>query len=248
MNKFERLVMVPGHAAFKAEVDDVPDTFRTSEPWVLLPYQKEGKGEQVLYLEHLQSGLIAAAEDPASILVLSGGHTRLEAGKWSEGASYYGAALKIADQLGLTETGVIGRTVVDEKARDSYENVARSYELFTSLTQHEPQEMEVHGFSFKGPRYENHGAVVGVPHLVYVSVNNPQAEALAAAERGESKTRAAFREFPHSEGGILQVKKDERTFPGRKSPLGYSQSHTVATFRDRHGISPSPHSLQLVRS
>jgi hypothetical protein len=86
----------------------------------LLGYQK-GKGLPQAIAGHIQAGIILANRDPDSLLVFSGGETRSVTGPLTEGGSYF----HVADAMNLwpPESTVRSRTVTEEFATDSFENL-----------------------------------------------------------------------------------------------------------------------------
>jgi hypothetical protein len=89
------LVLVPGHAVWSGRGDPLE-----SGTWFLKPFQNN---EPALLIEHLRSGVAKAAEDPASVLVLTGGPTERQAGPRSEALAYW----EIAERNGFWgHTGV----------------------------------------------------------------------------------------------------------------------------------------------
>ena len=80
------LILVAGHAPFKKETEAVPDHPEKDDGWFLQPFQR---GEPPFYIEHIRRGVILLANNPAALLIFSGGHTRVDAGlRWSEGGTY----------------------------------------------------------------------------------------------------------------------------------------------------------------
>lgn len=77
-------------------------------------------GEAQSFVDHIEMGVKAAAEDPSALLLFSGGQTRREAGPRSEGLSYW----VVAEAAGwFNISGVRNRTFTEEHARDSFENL-----------------------------------------------------------------------------------------------------------------------------
>ncbi len=75
-------------------------------------WQVEGQTES--FLQHMRLGVGAAAKDPASLLMFSGGQTRAPAGPRSEAASYWG----VTDAAGwFGEPAVRKRTVLEVRAQ-----------------------------------------------------------------------------------------------------------------------------------
>lgn len=88
--------------------------------WFLLPYQKHS-GLPNAIVAHIKAGIMAAQRDRESLLVFSGGETRPAAGPDTEGSSYF----RVADAMLLWSEGsnVRSRTLAEEFARDSFENL-----------------------------------------------------------------------------------------------------------------------------
>ena len=86
----------------------------------LLSYQK-GKGLPQAIAGHIRAGIILANKDPEALLVFSGGETRAVTGPLTEGGSYF----HVADAMNLwpPESTVRSRTVTEEFATDSFENL-----------------------------------------------------------------------------------------------------------------------------
>jgi len=238
----KHLIIVPGHAAFETDVmpDELPDRpFDVgSEPWVLASYQY---GEPTFFGEHMRAGLDVAADDPNSLLVVSGGFTRPDSvnGRydWSEADSYIRSAersgwirtLARASQERFTPRGsrvVIPTRAVEttdgkklflasnEYARDSIENVLGDIATFKALTGSLPRFITVTGWKFKDERFREHAEAIGVPigRFDYVGVNDPSDDNLALAQAGERRTIAAFRADPL--GRELEGMVDDVRYPG----------------------------------
>ena len=89
-------------------------------------YPNEGP----LYAEHADAGVIHANKIKDSLLIFSGGKTSISAGPLSEAQSYW----FLEDQKNWLGTkGVKERTITEEYARDSYENLENSIFRFKSI-------------------------------------------------------------------------------------------------------------------
>mmetsp|Transcript_18462 Transcript_18462/g.55712 ORF Transcript_18462/g.55712 Transcript_18462/m.55712 type:complete len:253 (-) Transcript_18462:868-1626(-) len=142
----QNLVLVACHAVF------IGSDYSNAEDlasWQLLPYQQV-PGQTNSFLQHMQMGIGAAANDPNALLVFSGGQTRLEAGARSEGQSYW----SVSDAHGwFGHPGVQARAVTEEHARDSFENLMFSICRFREVTGHYPRTIVVASFEFKHSRF-----------------------------------------------------------------------------------------------
>src|SRR6266567_2630652 len=210
MHTFEtqptHLLEVVGHAPYCADVTELPDDPFEDQYWILQSFQK---GEPPLYSEHIQQGIDLLAQDPNGLLIFSGGLTRPNT-HWTEAATY----LTIAEQK-LRKQGMehlLGRLATEEFAHDSFENVAFGYERFKQITGHYPLQTTTIGWKFKEERFGMHAKELGIPNFEYVGANDPEGDALAAAEKGEQRTRDDYQEFPRGDRGRLLKLRQERTF------------------------------------
>ena len=97
----------------------------------LLSYQK-GRGLPQTILKHIREGIHQASLDPQSLLIFSGGETRASTGPVNEGTSYFQVAdamnlweenLSKSTSDGKTSNSVRSRTLTEEFATDSYQNL-----------------------------------------------------------------------------------------------------------------------------
>lgn len=142
-SNLDHMVMVAGHAqlkAFEPSGDSTKDRAMISNVsvWAVKSYQNQD--DIHLYLEHIRFGIKLAREDPNALLVFSGGATDKES-RWSEGYSYWKAAMVMGDfeaaediQDGAGKVPLPYRTIVDASARDSYENLLFSLCRFREFT------------------------------------------------------------------------------------------------------------------
>jgi hypothetical protein len=75
------LIIVPGHSVLTN-----PSDLTSESSWVLMDYQK---GQLPTLFNHMRSAVTLAATDPSSLLVFSGGQSRVQGGPMSEGLSYW---------------------------------------------------------------------------------------------------------------------------------------------------------------
>ncbi len=205
------LVLVPCHAAFKSTVTEAPADLESDDAWVLQPFQK---GEPPFYLEHIRRGIVIAANDPAALLLFSGGRTRLDAGDWSEAKTYHKIALArkfwITDQLKATRASVAERTDIESYARDSFENLLFGICRFHQVTGIYPRNVTVATWAFKAARFDFHRAAIRFPmyRFRFVGVNDPLD--LGAALTGERKALRSFGGDPFGTGKDLSEKRAKR--------------------------------------
>lgn len=130
------LIIVPCHGIFIGS-----DPFDVNQ-WLLESWQKY---DLIHYIEHVKKGLELQRTE-AAVLVFSGGRTKPQCDR-SEAAGY----LAIASIL--SEPDPIHDVLLEEHARDSFENVffsiCRFYQSYMSF----PANIQVVGFPFKQKRF-----------------------------------------------------------------------------------------------
>lgn len=215
------LVIVAGHAAFKKEVEKVPEHPEQDESWVLQTFQI---GEPPFYIEHIRRGVILAVNNPVALLVFSGGRTREQAGHWSEAKTYHKIAEHygwwIAENIELREN-VSERATAEEYARDSFENLLFSICRFQQYTGHYPRNVTIVSWAFKRARLELHRAAIRFPvgRFHFDGFNDPVD--LTEAWVGETKALHSIIESRYGAGGNLGKKRQKRN--------PYDQQHPYAT-------------------
>jgi DUF218 domain len=155
MNAPTNLIIVPGHAAFKETVTSLPKDIEDDSNWALQSFQV---GEVPYYIEHIDAGLTLLKQLKDSALIFSGGRTRDDVGEWSEAASY----LAIAETLISWERTFLERVLLEEYARDSFENLLFSLHAFRNQLGSLPEHIYVTGWKFKRARYEQHFEALGI--------------------------------------------------------------------------------------
>lgn len=198
----KKLVIVPGHASFKEAVKlPLPANFDHDDYWALQPFQK---GEPPFYIEHIKQAL--AISDPQSLIVFSGGRTRVESGAfWSEAQTYHEIASRISHEHPVN-------IALETYARDSFQNLDFSVRKFKQHTGCDPEMVYVVGWTFKKDRFDFHAKTLGIQASIftYIGVNNPIPEDLASALADEQKTLHQFYDDPFGEEGVLLDKRRQR--------------------------------------
>lgn len=224
-----QLIVVAGHAAFKAKIDQVPSDYTRDDAWVLQSFQK---GEPVSYVAHLRRGVELARENPMSLVIFSGGRSRLEAGLWSEARTYRAIAEAegwwIPEAMGAERTDISSRSTLEEFARDSFENLLFGVCRFREVCGRYPNDVVVVSWAFKRERFDLHRATIRFPvdRFQFVGVGTPQDQ--GAARRGERAALAAFAECPYGNFGELATKRAARNPFGRQHP--YRRSPRLEDF------------------
>jgi len=194
LKDLDHLVLVAGHAVLDPHAESLESADRQERVWYLMDYQRNQDMPQVL-VSHIQRGVTEAVADPKSLLVFSGGQTRPEAGPHDEGSSYY----RVAEHYGWWGHGsstedaklsVAQRTVTEDFATDSFQNLLFSICRFHEVVGTYPTRITVVGFSFKMHRFASlHRAAIRFPidRFRYVGIDPPKHFDLAKARLGEKR-------------------------------------------------------------
>mmetsp|Transcript_96653 Transcript_96653/g.259862 ORF Transcript_96653/g.259862 Transcript_96653/m.259862 type:complete len:291 (-) Transcript_96653:232-1104(-) len=247
LQHLDRLILVAGHAVVLAEALDGVGIHDTA--WYLEHYQRDQDLPGAL-VGHIKSGVEAAAADPRSLLIFSGGQTRPAAGPRDEGSSYYrvaehyvwwGHSTTINPVSSLRHRGaataagkdaplnVPQRTVTEDFAADSFQNFLFSLCRFREVVGHYPARVTVVSFTFKRRRFEDlHRDALGFPqsHFAFIGLQPPAWSRfdLAEAERGEREN--AVRSFEQDPYGCytpaLAAKRSARNPFRRTTPYPLS--------------------------
>ena len=218
------LILVAGHSVTIS--GHLEDAGEDESDWFLLDYQK-GQGLPQAINAHIRAGIDEANKDPDSLLIFSGGETRAIAGPLTEGSSYF----HLADAMNLWPPGstVRARTVTEEFATDSFENLMFSICRFKEVTGNYPSKITTVSFSFKQRRFETlHAPALGWPkdRFSYIGVDPPASTGfnLERATEGELKNAAApFESDPYGcHSPVLKQKRKDRNPFSRTAPYPLS--------------------------
>lgn len=161
----DHVIVVAGHAVMNLELLSSAD--QSDSAWYLLPYQRDQSFPEII-TSHVKTGIDIARFDRKSLLVFSGGQTRHDVGPTSEGASYYYLA-----RHNNWIDGLENRVVLEEYARDSFENLLFSICRFQEVSGVYPKRVTVVGFDFKKARFSQlHRHAIGFPveNFTYVGL------------------------------------------------------------------------------
>jgi hypothetical protein len=210
----EHLIIVAGHATFKAEVEACPSDPTLDKYWALQSFQV---GEPSYYIEHISASVEQLKKDPLALLMFTGGVTREGAGDWSEAATYQAVA-EHYKYWGLTPERLADDIALEEYSRDSLQNVEYCLRRFHQLRGRYPTHVTVVGWGFKADRFDLHRQTLGIPRekFTYIGVNQPAD--LDDAMRGEARTLEQFRLDPMGVKPPLADKREERNPRNQKSP------------------------------
>jgi hypothetical protein len=201
------LVLIPGHAVWSGRGDPLD-----SGTWFLKPFQNN---EPALLIEHLRSGIAKAAEDTASVLVLTGGPTERQAGPRSEALGYW----EIAERNGFWgHTGVRERCVLEEYSLDSFLNLMYGLCRCREWAGGWPARITVAGWGFKSRRFAelHRRALRWERPFESLAVNEPPGYEEAAAR--EAETREQWRLDPYGALAPLAGKRASRDHFRRTPP------------------------------
>ena len=207
MKGFRRLILVPGHAVWSGAGDP-----REDASWHLKPFQNR---EPRLFCEHVEAGVVRASADQRALLVISGGASEATAGEQTEAAGY----LAIAEWFGWWgHAEVRDRTVLEEYAMDSFENVLFALCRFREHAGQWPESITVCGWGFKARRIAglHRAALRWGREFDYVAVNEP--EDMAAVLAREAATRREWASDPYGQGAQLKSKREQRNHLRRAAP------------------------------
>lgn len=210
----KQIIIIACHAIYRGGPLDSDDS------WILLPYQ-QGNGHVSRFLDHIECGLSKLKENPESLLVFSGGVTR-DGATQSEAATY----LMAAEQTASFDESFRDRIVLEEYARDSYENLLFGTAAAFAETKEFPESITVIGFSFKRDRFFFHAKCIGLdpdgttkgrlPRFDYIGVNDPQD--MEGPAKGEALAMQQFLDDPHGTGAELSSKRKDRN-PRNRVPI-----------------------------
>jgi hypothetical protein len=182
-------IIVAGHAVMRLSKMTIAD--RSDEGWYLLDYQKN-QGFPSIIISHILKGIELLNGDLGSILLFSGGQTRLDVGPTSEGASYY----YLAQQMKWITSKNSNRVFLEEFARDSFENLLFSICRFKEVTGVYPTKVTVIGFDFKAERFQDyHRRAIGFPTTNFSYIGIKPDVKLFDHQRAKNGEKAALLSF-----------------------------------------------------
>jgi hypothetical protein len=225
----DTLILVPCHALFKSETNVKSPEFdpMLNKSWSLNEFQDQD--EVRLMIEHIRVGVLSCARIQNSILVFSGGCTRVEGEGWTEGASYYAVAdfydwWMAETKLPLHE--IKARAFVDVFAFDSMDNLWMSIRLFQLAHPRKevPKKVIVINYTFKKKMYELHAKILGIPEFEFIGLDDPAnvANDTQATER-INQTIENYKRDPFVEDvtSFVCKKKIKRNVFGINYPYGH---------------------------
>lgn len=194
------LVIVPCHGIWKGPKNGTKSGENQLE-WYLAPFQLEGN-DHLCFKQHLLDavGLV----DNHTAIVISGGKTKKELDK-SEAQSYYDLLQEISQKS-------LESILLEEYARDSFENVIFLLARFHQQYHQFPKYITIIGFEFKRKRFlTNH-----LHQALGWDLNT--VKYIGNAPTPETNDRQYFQELEQSEYDFA-VKYFEQDWYGCKDPL-----------------------------
>lgn len=208
------LIIVPGHAVY---VGKLPIDAYDGTKWIGTYTGYKYNDEVINYVGHIQRGIYIADQDVRSVLVFSGGKTRVGT-NLSEAESYRNLAMQ---HSWFGSKRVSDRTRIEEFATDSFENLLFSIQLFQLLHPLEifPLKVTLVGLRFKKRRFEMHADAIisnrfkNIPPFIfsYDDCNDiPEYVLRSGSGKGEELTIQQFRICPFGDQGDLLKKRNSR--------------------------------------
>jgi hypothetical protein len=235
----DTLIIVCCHAIFHPDADaaDFPTHSPQDEQnWYLAPFQKSnsetGKpGEHETFLAHIQAGLDGMTTGPnamwkedvawnqdKTLLIFSGGATKLSLTSTSEARSYYHAAL--AQELGQGHIGggrahelySRGRILLEEYATDSFQNLLLSILLFRRTVGAYPRNVRIITHAFKAKRFlELHAPAIRWPQdRIQVQGIDPVMSSAEIKNTLHGEETVGYAPWKNDPFGTLEFLKEKR--------------------------------------
>ncbi|KAI9278291.1 hypothetical protein BDA99DRAFT_491753 [Phascolomyces articulosus] len=242
-------IIVAGHAIYKGDPSSTlvspgqeGSSIYKDDDWILEPFQRGG--QVTTFIKHIEKGIELAKSDPNAVLIFSGGQTRAEAGPRSEGQSYWMIAEALEKNNIETESqnenenenetennvtnninnnSILSRMLVEDHARDSYENVLFSLCRFYEMTGEYPSRVTIVGFEFKRKRFQDlhmHALRFPIDRFEYIGID-PPFDLEAASDRIAGENANSFGPFSEDLYGChapLSQKRLDRNPFRRKHP------------------------------
>ncbi|KAL4080180.1 hypothetical protein V8B97DRAFT_707335 [Scleroderma yunnanense] len=196
LTSLDHLIIVPGHAIWTGIR---PEHAWDEEFWTLEEYQKGG-GRISAFMDHIKQGASLALEDEKSLLVFSGGQTRLLS-TTTEAESY----LRLALSLNLfgnhysdpSAPSPFSRATTETYALDSFQNLLFSLARFREITSRYPSRITVISYEMKRRRFEElHRVAVRFPaqFFQYVGIE-PVASEIESTKARDGEFRNGYKPY-----------------------------------------------------
>lgn len=189
LENLSHLVIVPGHAIWTGTQ---PDQVLDADRWTLEEYQRGGGSYRIsAFVEHIRRGVEITLKDDSSLLIFSGGQTRLQS-TTTEAESYMRLAMSLGlfhpDSKQTSHAPHFPRATTETYALDSYQNFLFSLARFHEITGRYPLQVTIVGYEMKRRRFDElHRTALRFPahHFEYIGIEPPANE--ESARIGEVK-------------------------------------------------------------
>lgn len=241
--KLTHLVLVPCHSVWIGDstITDPKHIGEHDSEWAIGPKSPFLRGRTKTLKEHIKAAANIARPDPSALLIFSGGQTSVSSGPLSESQSYWQLAKHLEELVIDTEGNSLEeRAVVEEYARDSFENLLFSLSRFREYTGGYPTRITVVGYAFKEARFrELHRAALQYPadKFEYVGIDPPDLNQAQAARGEQENAYLPFKADPFGcKDKVLQEKRILRN-PYRRTPfyvVSAPEMFDLLTYCDHH--------------
>ncbi|KAK7509617.1 uncharacterized protein IWZ02DRAFT_154090 [Phyllosticta citriasiana] len=225
------LVIVACHAIFLGNPGSSECDVYSPQQWHLQSFQKPTgclPGEHETFLLHIQAGLNAlvyGSVSRSSVLVFSGAATAQDVTGLSEAQSYFDAAVALTQQFGrghpFTEC-LKSRTLVEDAATDSYQNLLFSILKFRRHFGRYPRSVRVITHAFKTERFlDLHANAIRWPSdRIHVQGIDPVSRAADHAQNADGESKRGLSAWTQDLYGMHAPLMDKRIARGwQKSAL-----------------------------
>ncbi|OWB58510.1 hypothetical protein B5S28_g4553 [[Candida] boidinii] len=212
----DTLIILPCHSIYKKVPkketvsskklsQDEPGPGFDENDWELAPFQYEAH-DHLFFIQHIYASYEYLSQHRTnSVLVFSGGYTKDTQKELSESLSY----LNVAKMRGLIpleyeNTFENGKILLEDRARDSYQNVVFSLIKFRELVNKYPKKIVIVGLEFKRFRFiEQHLKVLQFPvaDIEYIGIGPEYPENIEnlPIEEYQEKKDFYFKDLEESE-------------------------------------------------
>ncbi|OJJ44417.1 hypothetical protein ASPZODRAFT_153854 [Penicilliopsis zonata CBS 506.65] len=153
--QYTHLIVVCCHAIYLGG----PAHGESEDEWLIEPFQR---GETPTFKQHARAGVELLAQDSSAVLIFSGGATKRDRTKLTEGESYLNLA-RDNSFFGFADVTNPVNILAETHATDSYQNVLFSLMRFRLHTNRYPARITVVTHDFKRRRFlEFHFPAIGI--------------------------------------------------------------------------------------
>jgi hypothetical protein len=259
------LIIVAGHAVYTASSRDFYWDAKThvsnAHLWALDKFQSQQPDSTIQFLiQSIETGVKLAKEDSFSLLVFSGGKTRLQAGLISEGQSM----VQVAEILGWPKSegiSVKDRSITEEYSLDSLDNLLYSLCRFRQMTGRYPKKVSIVSMESKRLRFtllHARAAKFPVERINFVGIPTPLGPSIPldvnVIKQLVNKFDLNAKELeslpPHEVQSMLQFAQDEFACKGalKQKKVDRNPFVEVSGYRDAEACPEMTFLLEQCRS